>query len=119
MRVDAAGGYSRERTASVVWRNSTRWVQAGMLVALPYGFTVGGSAEQRWTRYEGRWGLFTPGGVPRRDRTRVLRATLLNRSLTLFGFSPQVALVREARGTNAQLYDYQRTRTELRLQRLF
>ena len=119
VRVDAAGGYSRERTQSLVWRNATRWVQAGAAMALPYGFTVGGSAEQRWTRYEGRWGLFTPGGVPRRDRTRVLRATVLNRSLTLFGFSPEIALVREARTTNAQLYDYQRNRAELRFQRLF
>ena len=119
MRVDAAGGYSRERTTAVVWRNATRWVQAGAAMALPYGFTVGASAEQRWTRYEGRWGLFTPGGVPRRDRTRVLRATVLNRALTLFGFSPEIALVREARDTNAQLYDYQRNRAELRFQRLF
>ena len=120
VRVDAAGGYSRERTQSLVWRNATRWVQAGAATALPYGFTVGGSAElYRWTHYEGRWGLFTPGGVPRRDRTRVLRATVLNRSLTLFGFSPEIALVREARATNAQLYDYQRNRVELRFQRLF
>ena len=119
MRVDGAGGYSRERTESAAWRNATRWVQAGASVALPYGFTIGGSVEQRWTRYEGRWGQFTPGGVPRRDRTRILRTTLLNRSLSLFGFSPQIALVREARSTNAQLYDYQRTRTEFRFQRLF
>ena len=119
LRVDAAGGYSRERTTSIIWRNATRWVQAGLSAALPYGFTAGGSAEQRWTRYEGRWGQFTPGGVPRRDRTRVLRATLLNRSLTLFGFSPEIAFVREARATNAQLYDYQRNRAELRFQRLF
>ena len=119
VRVDAAGGYSLERTESIVWRSATRWVQAGVSVALPYGFTVGGGAEQRWTRYEGRWGVFTPGGGPRRDRTRILRATLLNRSLTVFGFSPQIALAREARNTNAQLYDYRRTRTEIRFQRQF
>ena len=119
VRVGAAAGYNRERTTSLPWRNATRWARAGASVALPYGFTLGGGAEQRWTRYKGRWGLFTPGGVPRRDRTRVLRATLLNRSFDVFGFSPQVALVREARGSNAQLYDYQRTRTELTFQRQF
>ena len=119
VQVGAAGGYNRERTTSLAWRNATRWARAGVSVALPYGFTLGGGAEQRWTRYEGRWGLFTPGGVPREDRTRVLRATLLNRSLTVFGFSPQIALVREARGSNAQLYDYRRTRTELTIQRQF
>ena len=119
VQVGAAGGYNRERPTSLPWRNATRWARAGVSVALPYGFTLGGGAEQRWTRYKGRWGLFTPGGVPRKDRTRVLRATLLNRSLDVFGFSPQIALVREARGSNAQLYDYRRTRTELTFQRQF
>ena len=55
----------------------------------------------------------------RRDRTRVLRATLLNRSVTIVGFSPQLALVRESRASNAQLYDYKRTRGELTFQRQF
>ena len=119
VQVGAAGGYNRERPTSLPWRNATRWARAGVSVALPYGFTLGGGAEQRWTRYKGRWGLFTPGGVPRKDQTRVLRATLLNRSLDVFGFSPQIALVREARGSNAQLYDYRRTRTELTFQRQF
>ena len=119
VRVDLGAGYNRERTASEVWRNTTTWTRAGVTAALPWGFTAGASGEQRQTSYDGRWGLFTPDGVPRRDRTRVLRATLLNRSVTMFGFSPQLALVRESRASNAQLYDYKRTRGELTFQRQF
>ena len=103
----------------MVWRNTTIWTRVGFSKALPWGFTAGASGEQRQTSYDGRWGLFTPGGVPRRDRTRVLRATLLNRSVTIFGFSPQIALVRESRASNAQLYDYKRTRGELTFRRQF
>ena len=95
------------------------WTRAGVTAALPWGFTAGASASQRQTSYDGGWGLFTPGGEPRGDRPRVLRATLLNRSVTIFGFSPQVALVRESRASNAQLYDYERTRGELTFQRQF
>ena len=42
-----------------------------------------------------------------------------HRAFTLFGFSPQVALVREVRKTNAQLYDYKRFGGELRFVRQF
>ena len=119
VRVDLGAGYNRERAASVVWRSTTTWTRAGVSAALPWGFTAGASGEQRHTSYDGRWGLFTPNGEPRRDRARVLRATLLNRSVTIFGFSPQIALVRESRASNAQLYDYKRTRGELTFQRQF
>ena len=118
-QANLGAGYNRERAASVAWRNTTIWTRVGFSKALPWGFTAGASGEQRQTNYDGRWGLFTPGGVPRRDRTRVLRATLLNRSVTIFGFSPQIALVRESRASNAQLYDYKRTRGELTFRRQF
>ena len=119
VQLDAGLGYSRERTEAESWRNSTRRVRAGVSVALPYGFTVGGSGEYRRTHYEGRWFPFVPDGSGRKDRTRILRLSLFNRAFTVFGFSPQLVLVHEQRKTNAQLYDYKRTRGELRLQRLF
>ena len=53
------------------------------------------------------------------DRTRILRATVHNRAFTLYGFSPQLVVTNEARDTNAQLYDYKRTRAELRAVRQF
>ena len=112
-------GYGREHPQSIQWRNASRWVSAGVSVALPAGFTVGGSGELRFTDYQGQWFPFVRTGGGREDRTRVLRVSLYNRSFTVFGFSPQVVLVNEARTSNAQLYDYRRNRAELRFQRLF
>ena len=118
-RLHAALGYDRERAEWEAWRNTTRWGRVGVSLALPYGFTVGGSLTQRHTRYDGRWGFYTPRGVPRRDRTRVSRLTAHNRGWTVYGFSPQIAVVRENRETNAQLYDYRKTRVELLVHREF
>ncbi len=119
VRTDAAIGYGRERPGAVVRRNSTRWARAGVSVALPLGFTLGGSGEMRWTGYEGSWLPFVRDGSSRKDRTRTLRVSVFNRALTVFGFSPQLVLVNEARTSNAQLYDYRRNRAELRFQRQF
>ena len=119
LRADGAAGYARERPKSEKWRNASRWLRLGASVALPLGFTVGGSGELRWTDYEGNWFPFTRDGAPREDRTRILRATVHNRAFTLFGFSPQLVVTNEARDTNAQLYDYKRTRAELRAVRQF
>ena len=88
-------------------------------MALPRGFTVGGSGELRWTDYAGNWFPHTAGGKSREDRTYSARLSLHNRALSWRGFSPQVSLVHEVRRTNAQLYDYQRTGGELRFVRLF
>ena len=119
LRADGAAGYARERPKSERWRNASRWLRLGVSVALPLGFNVGGSGELRWTNYEGNWFPFTRDGAPREDRTRILRATVHNRAFTLFGFSPQLVVTNEARDTNAQLYDYKRTRAELRAVRQF
>ena len=99
--------------------NERRWLRAGVTVALPRGFTVGGSGELRWTDYAGNWFPHTTGGESREDRTYSARLSLHNRALSWRGFSPQVSLVHEVRRTNAQLYDYQRTGGELRFVRLF
>ena len=120
LRIDATTGYGRERTQSVVRRNTSRWAQLGASVSLPRGFTLGGGAELRWTNYEGRWCCpFTLDGASREDRVRTLSASVFNRAFTLYGFSPQFALVNEARDSNAQLHDYRRNRAELRFVRQF
>ena len=80
--------------------------------------TLGGSGELRRTDYEGNWFPHN-SGAPREDRTRILRATVHHRAFTLFGSSPQLVVTNEARDTNAQLYDYKRTRAELRSVRQF
>ena len=119
IRAEMAGGYGQERARRKTWRNATRWGRVGASVALPLGFTLGGSGEFRWTKYKGNWFPFTTDGVPRKDRTRILRASVYNRAFTLFGFSPQIAVTHEVRKTNAQLYDYKNTNLELRFVRQF
>ena len=119
VRVGAGLGWGRERPEAERWRHERRWLRAGVTVALPRGFTVGGSGELRWTDYAGNWFPHTTGGESREDRTYSARFSLHNRALSWRGFSPQVSLVHEVRRTNAQLYDYQRTGGELRFVRLF
>ena len=117
-QLEASSGYAYEHPQSKRWRNNTRWVRIGASYALPRGFTLGGNGEYRQTRYEGNWFPFTTG-IPRKDRTRILRASLYNRGITLYGFSPQLVATYEKRDTNAQLYDYDSTSGELRFVRQF
>ena len=118
LRIDAAGGWGRERTETERWRNSRRSVRLGATAILPWGFTVGGSGALRWTEYEGNWAPFVVG-TPRSDLTRTIRLFAHNRALTLQGFSPQISVTQEQRASTAQLHDYQRTFGELRFVRLF
>ena len=119
VRLEATGGYGRDRPLSVKYRSESMSVQVGASVALPRGFTVGGGGSVRWTDYEGDWFPSTAAGVSREDKTYNLRASVHNRALTFFGFSPEVSLIHEVRKTNAQLYDYKKTGGELRVVRQF
>ena len=119
VRADLSAGYGSERPEQERARNSSRWVGADVSVILPYGFTVGGGGEVRWTDFEDEWAPHTPAGEDRADRTRSLRLSVHNRAFTLMGFSPELVVVNEERETNAQLYDYERTRGELRFVRQF
>jgi len=118
VRANAGLGWGRQRTDTERWRHDYRWIRAGVSVALPKGFTVGGNAELRRTDYEGNWFPHTEGEA-RADRTHSLSASVHNRKLAWKGFSPQVSLVHEVRKTNAQLYDYERSGGELRFVKLF
>ena len=119
VRAEASAGYGRERPETEKWRQASRRAGAGVSVALPMGFALGGGIELRWTAYEGNWFPFTSGGEPRADRTRILRLSVQNRSFTMSGFSPELVLVNEARKSNAQLHDYRKTRAEIRFVRQF
>ena len=119
LRTDLAAGWSKKRPERKSRRNAGRWVRAGLTAALPWGFTVGGSAALRWTDYEGNWFPYTEDGRPREDLTRIFRLSAHHRAFTLGGFSPRLSLVREDRKSNAQLHDYERTFGELSFVRLF
>ena len=120
LRVQMTVGYERDHAASEHWRSLSRWVRVGTSLALPLGFTLGTSAQMRRTYYDGSGQVhLTLDGRRRLDRTRTFSISVLNRALTLFGFSPQLALINEARQTNAQAQDYDRNRAELRFVRQF
>ena len=119
VRADASVGYRQERPRRMRERRESKHVGAGVSVILPLGFTGGGGGEYRWTNYEPGWFPFVPDGGAREDRTWSVRASVHNRGITLFGFSPEVSAVHEVRETNAQLHGYERTRGELRFVRQF
>ena len=119
VRADVSAGYAQQRPEFRRERHRGRWLGTGITVALPLGFTVGGNAEMRWTDYERGWFPFVADNGPREDRTLSYRFSAYNRALTLMGFSPELAVVRETRDSNAQLHDYSRTSGELRFVQQF
>ncbi len=119
MQASATVGYGKERPVLERYRNDSRRVRVDLSVALPGGFNVGGSGGFRWSRYRGSWHPFTRDGAARRDRTRTLSLSVYRRDFTLFGFSPQLVVTREARTSTAQLHDYERTRGDVRFVRQF
>ena len=119
LQVRGGLGYAAENPKVQTWRNRSRWGRLGASIALPYGFTVGGNAELRSTDYSGEWFPFVPDNSSREDDVRIFSVSIFNRGFTTFGFSPQLIVVNEERESNAQLYDYKRTRAELRFVRQF
>ena len=119
VQVNLLVGYQQQEAESDSWNNTGYWTRVGTNVVLPRGFTVGGSGEFRWTNFEGQWFPFTIDNSAREDQTRILQATLLNRAVTVYGFSPQIVFSNERRESNAQLFEFKRNRIELRFVRQF
>ena len=117
--MNASIGYASESPGQVRRRNSTRLMRLGGRWLLPRGFSLGGSAQLRFTDYDGPWPPFTPSGERREDRTRSLSASIHHRRFTIYGFSPKLTVTNETRRTNAQAHDYQRTRAEVSFVRQF
>ena len=118
VQVNALVGYQQQDAEARQLDSAGYWTRVGTNVALPWGFTVGVSAEFRWTDYEDGW-IRTPDNSAREDQTRILSATLLNRAITVYGFSPQIAFSNQVRETNAQLFDFKRNLVEMRWVRQF
>ncbi len=119
VRLDVSAGYGRDRPERERERHERYRVGAGVSVALPYGFTVSGGGDYRWTNFEPGWFPHVEDNGARKDETWSARASVYNRGFTLYGFSPELGVVHEVRTTNAQLYDYERTSGELRFVRQF
>ena len=119
VQVNALVGYQQQDAIARRWDSMGYWTRVGTNVALPWGFTLGASAEFRWTDFESGWYPFVPDNSAREDHTRILGVTLLNRALTIYGFSPQVAFSHQVRESNAQAFDFKRNLVELRWVRQF
>ena len=121
LQANSSFGYSRERPSRLNRRSESRSIRAGLTVALPRGFNLGGNAQLRWTDYEGlEVAQHRPrDNSSREDHTRSLSFSLHKRDFTLYGFSPQLVLTHEERDSNAQLISYDRTHGELRFVRQF
>ena len=119
VRAEAAAGYARQRPKNPLYHNVRRWGRIGVSVIIPRGFTLGASYELRRKQYKGGSIFNTLDSSPRRDRTRVLRASVYNRAFTLSGFSPQLAVTNEAQKSNGQFHNYSSTSAELRFVRQF
>ena len=120
LRLHLTVGYARDHAALAHWRNLSRWVRVGTSLALPLGFTLGTSIQAQRVAYDGAGQPhLTLDGRPRFDRLRSFSVSVLNRAFTLFGFSPQLALIHDVRLTNAQAQEYERNRAELRFVRQF
>ena len=119
VRAEAAVGYARQRTKDPLYHNTRRWERIGVSVILPRGFSLGTSYELRRKQYKGGSIFATLDGSSRRDRTRILRASIYNRAFTLYGFSPQLAITNESQKSNGQFHNYKSTNGELRFVRQF
>lgn len=119
VRVRGSYSHGRERPGAERWRNESHRVAAGATVLLPRGFTLGGGLEYRWKSYRTHWRPLVIDGSGRRDRTRMVTASVLNRKIEVLGFSPKLVLIHERQGSNAQIYGYDRVRMELQVTRLF
>ncbi len=116
-------GHERERPKAREWRNGALWGRLGASLFLPRDLVLDASARLRRTRYDADAGedrtQETHDGRRRRDRTLTLNVSLLGSSLTIAGFTPQLALTRETTVTNAATSIDARTRLDLRFLREF
>ncbi len=121
LQANLRAGWARQRTENASLRNRTLRTSLGASLALPRGFSVSGTLTGSWTDYKGPG--FPPSNVvdgsPRKDLTRSIRLSALKRDLTIGGFSPQISLTHERRGSNAQQADYRRTGGEISFVRQF
>ena len=119
VRAEAGAGYARQRPNDPLYHNTSRWGRIGVSVILPRGFTLGARYELRRKQYKGGSVFATLDGLSRRDRTRILRASVYNRAFTLYGFSPQLTITNEAQKSNGQFHNYKSTSAEFSFVRQF
>ena len=119
LSLSATLGYGDGRPKRRSQRFTRPRIRLSTSYALPLGFSVGASASVARSFFQPDWSNLTLGSRKRKDLTRTYQLSAFNRAFTFFGFSPQLFLIQEERESNAQFYDYERLRGELRVVRLF
>ena len=119
LSLSATLGYGEERTERRSHRFTRPRIRLSTSYALSLGFSVGASVTVARSFYRPDWSYLTRGPAKRKDLSRTYQLSVFNRAFTFFGFSPQLFLIQEERESNAQFYDYERLRGELRVVRLF
>ena len=119
LRANASIGYGRERPESVTRRNRSRRARVGLSAILPLGVNARISTEFRWADYEGSFNSFPSDGRLREDFTRTTSLSVFKRDFTIFGFAPQLVLTHAEQTSTTRvgtrpIYDYDRTRAEIR-----
>lgn len=98
----------------------TRTLKVGLNKVFSKGWTVGISLEQIRDRYGTQRNVLDRGrGELRKDRRMIEQLSVLNRKLTVFGFSPQLVVTADRQESNIEVNKYKRTRADLRFVRQF
>lgn len=116
--VGTAGVFARrDWLREAAYSNKELGVSAGVGGELPLGinFSLGGSASR--ARFDAPMPLFSPD--PRRDWRFTGRATLGNRAVRVFGFSPELSLTYARNASNIAFFKTDRVRFRLALARYF
>ncbi len=99
--------------------NRTFQLNTGVSSLLKSGLTVGFRASTSRKSYQGQPGFPTIDGLAQKDKLLSLQATILHRNLTVWGFSPQLALIHEKLSTNAQASDFKNNLVQVTMVKQF
>ena len=81
-------------------------VSLGVRREFGFGISAGLTGDISYTLYDG----VSLGGARRKEEARSLTLTLIKRDWSIFGFAPELAIVRTDNQSNVDIFDYTRTR---------
>ena len=110
------GGLSRQGARDEGYANWAEFVGIGYHRELPLGFTVSVEPSLSSARYDAPLLAF---GERRKDRTRSLGVTLLNRRILLSRFTPRLLLTSVRQSSSIPLYAFKKNRVEMGLTTVF
>lgn len=107
---------SRQQARLPLYSNTAVQLQLGYYRDLPLGFSIAVQPSFARIDYVGEYGFF---GVVRRDRVWQAQASVLNRKIDWWGFTPRAAYTFTSTSSSIGLFAYDRQRVEMGLTRNF